>query len=63
MRACVQNTPIAGVVATEPHDYRIEWDTGEVRFFVDGVLVATQAVAFTAELSAAASDSTSTTPR
>ena len=24
----LQNTPIAGVVATEPHDYRIEWDTG-----------------------------------
>ena len=37
----LQNTPIAGVVATEPHEYRIEWDTGEVRFFVDGVLVAT----------------------
>jgi hypothetical protein len=39
----VQNTDLGGS-ATDAHRYRIEWSAGQVRFFVDGVSVATHDV-------------------
>ena len=38
-----ENTPIAGVDPLVEHDYSIEWTPTEVRYFVDGDLVATHA--------------------
>ena len=39
----VTNTPIA-VNPVVPHQYRIEWTAGQVKFYVDGALVATHNV-------------------
>ena len=34
-----------GITATDVHTYRIEWDATEVRYYVDGALVATRPTA------------------
>lgn len=39
-----------------PHTYRIEWSPAEVRFLVDGALVATHAIPIAAEMRPVASD-------
>ena len=46
----------AGVDPLVEHDYSIEWTPTEVRYFVDGALVATHAIAITAQLRPVASD-------
>ena len=38
--------PLSGSLFNSPHLYRIEWDTNEVRYYVDGTLVATHAATF-----------------
>jgi len=50
------NTPLAGSLLGSEHRYRIEWDAAEVRFYVDGALVATHAASFGTAMSALASD-------
>jgi hypothetical protein len=40
----------------EPHVFRIEWDPGAVRFFVDGTLLQTHTVGITSSMNAAISD-------
>jgi hypothetical protein len=52
----VIDTPITGVNPAAPHNYRIEWDATEVRFYVDEQLVATNAATLTTPLSPAVSD-------
>ena len=54
----MQNTPIAGVDPLVQHDYSIEWDPTEVRYYVDGNLVATHAIAIGAQMRPIASDFT-----
>ena len=51
-----ENTPIAGVDPLVEHDYSIEWTPTEVRYFVDGDLVVTHAIAITAQMRPIASD-------
>ena len=51
-----ENTPIAGVDPLVAHDYSIDWTPTEVRYFVDGALVATHTIAITAQLRPVASD-------
>jgi hypothetical protein len=53
-----ENTAIAGVDPLVQHDYSIEWTPTEVRYFVDGALVATHAIAITAQMRPVASDLT-----
>ena len=53
-----ENTPIAGVDPLVEHDYSIEWTPTEVRYFVDGDLVATHAIAIDAQMRPVASDFT-----
>ena len=50
------NTPIPGSLVGSEHRYRIEWAANEVRFYVDGSLVATHAATFGPAMSALASD-------
>ena len=50
------NTPLPGALIGSEHRYRIEWDAGEVRFYVDGGLVATHAASFGPAMNVAASD-------
>ncbi|KAA0268112.1 MAG: hypothetical protein EDQ89_11425 [Acidobacteria bacterium] len=50
------DTPIPGALVGSEHRYRIEWGPGEVRYYVDGGLVATHTAAFGPDLSPAASD-------
>ena len=50
------NTPIAGSLIGSEHRYRIEWDAGEVRFYVDGAPVATHSASFGPAMNVAASD-------
>ncbi len=50
------DTPIPGALTGSEHRYRVEWAANEVRFFVDGSLVATHAVSFGTAMSPAASD-------
>ena len=54
--APAEDTPIVGVDPLIAHDYRIEWTPTEVRYFVDGGLVATHAVAISAPMRPIASD-------
>ena len=49
------DTPVGSLVGA-PHRYRVEWDTNQVRYFVDGNLVATHSGTFTTALRVAASD-------
>ena len=49
------DTPVGALVGT-PHRYRIEWDTNQVRYFVDGNLVATHSGTFSTALRVAVSD-------
>lgn len=51
-----ENTPIAGVDPLVEHDYSIEWTPTEVRYFVDGDLVATHTIAITTQMRPIASD-------
>ncbi len=48
--------PIAGVNPLVEHEYSIEWDPTEVRYYVDGNLVATHAIAIGAQMRPIASD-------
>ncbi len=41
-----QETSLGTGLLDSPHTYRIEWDAGEVRYFVDGGLVATHTISF-----------------
>ena len=53
------NTPLPSNLLGSPHLYRIEWGATEVRFYVDGALVATQAANFgTTQMRPIASDFT-----
>ncbi|HET9667043.1 MAG TPA: Ig-like domain-containing protein, partial [Desertimonas sp.] len=58
----VTDTPIPGSLVGSSHRYRIEWDLTEVRYFVDGSLVATHTGTFGPALRAAASDFTAGGP-
>ena len=49
-------TAIPGSLIGTPHLYRIEWAPTEVRYFVDGSLVATHAATFTTAMRPIASD-------
>ena len=40
------DTPLPSSLLGSEHRYRIEWDAGEVRFYVDGGLVATHVLSF-----------------
>jgi hypothetical protein len=51
-------TAIAGLDASVPHVYRIEWSTTDVKFYVDRVLAATQTAAITAPMRPIVSDFT-----
>jgi hypothetical protein len=51
-----ENTPITTVDPLVEHDYSIEWTATEVRFFIDGDLVATHTNAITAQMRPIASD-------
>ena len=51
----IANTPIAAD-PLEPHTYRIEWLADEVRYLVDGALVATHVIAVAGPMRPAASD-------
>jgi hypothetical protein len=52
----VENTPLPGVNPLVEHDYSIEWTPTDVRYFVDGLLVATHPIAITAQMRPIASD-------
>ena len=52
----VHSGPLPGVGLYVPHRFRIEWSPSVLRYYVDGVLVATHAVAITQELRPAISD-------
>ena len=54
-------TALPGVDPTQPHLYRIEWDTNEVRYFVDGAQVATHTATIAAQMRPIASDLTNGT--
>jgi len=54
--------PIPGSLVGSEHRYRIEWGVSEVRFYVDGSLVATQAATFSTAMNVVASDFTSGGP-
>jgi hypothetical protein len=55
----IQNDPIAGIEnPLGPHTYRIEWLPTEVRYFVDGDLVATHLIEITTPMRPVASDFT-----
>ncbi len=41
-----QETSLGAGLLGSPHDYRIEWGASEVRYYVDGSLVATHAISF-----------------
>ncbi len=49
-------TPLPSSLLGSSHRYRIEWDAGEVRFFVDGTPVATHTVAFADNMRPLSSD-------
>jgi hypothetical protein len=50
------NDDLPGINPLMPHNYRIEWDATEVRFYVDGALVSTQTAALPPNLRVLASD-------
>ena len=50
------DTPIPGVLASEPHTYRIEWTQTGFDYFVDGALLATHPIPLTAAMRAQASE-------
>jgi Bacterial Ig-like domain/Purple acid Phosphatase, N-terminal domain/RTX calcium-binding nonapeptide repeat (4 copies) len=50
------DTLLPGSLVGSQHLYRIEWDTNEVRFYVDGTLVATHSGTFGTTLRATASE-------
>ena len=52
---------LPGVDPTQPHLYRIEWDTNEVRYFVDGAQVASHNATIAAQMRPIASDLTNGT--
>ncbi len=60
----IQDTPVGapGQYVGSAHRYRIEWDASEVRYFIDGGLVATHSASFGPSLNAAASDFTAGGP-
>jgi hypothetical protein len=50
------DTPISGVLPTEKHRYRIEWDGSSVVYYVDGTEVARHAIGISAQMRPLASD-------
>ena len=50
------DTPLPSSLLGSEHRYRIEWDAGEVRFYVDGTLVATHTLSFAAQMRPLTSD-------
>ena len=44
-----QETALGSDLLGSPHLYRIEWGAGDVKFYVDGGLVATHTVSFRSE--------------
>ena len=57
-----QSFTIPGLSPGTPHLYRIEWDAGEVRYYVDGALVATHTGSFGPNLRPTVSDGSSAAP-
>ena len=55
-------TQLPSSLIGSPHVYRIEWDAAQVRYYVDGSLVATHAAAFTTAMRPIASDFTAGGP-
>ncbi|HEX2808650.1 MAG TPA: DUF4082 domain-containing protein, partial [Kineosporiaceae bacterium] len=47
---------LPGQYVGSPHRYRIQWDTGQVQYFIDGALVHTDNATFGPNLNVAASD-------
>ena len=58
-RAGATDTPITGNYLGTPHLYRIEWDTSEVRFYIDNSWVATLSVTISTPMIVMASDANS----
>jgi hypothetical protein len=52
------NDDLPGIDPLVPHNYVIEWDANEVRFYVDGALLSTQAAMLPPDLRVLASDLT-----
>ncbi len=50
------DTPIGGQYIGSAHKYRIQWDAGQVQYYVDGTLVHTDNATFGSNLNVAASD-------
>ena len=50
-----QDNPVGapGQYIGSPHDYRIQWDAGQVQYFIDGALVQTESVTFGSNLNVA----------
>jgi len=53
------NFEVLGVVATDPHNYRIDWTPTGFEYYVDSTLVVTHAIPLTEAMPAQASDFTS----
>lgn len=51
-----RNTTITGISPSQPHRYRIVWNTTSITFFIDGVQVASQASAITSSMRPLAGD-------
>ena len=56
------DTPIGGQYIGSAHKYRIQWDAGQVQYYVDGTLVHTDNATFGSNLNVAASDFNSAAP-
>ena len=50
------NTPLPNVSLNMPHRFRIEWTPSTIRYYVDGALVATHAIAIDQEIRPVISD-------
>lgn len=50
------DTPVGAGLLGSPHVYRIEWQSNQIRFYVDGSLAHTQAAAISTPMAVAASD-------
>ena len=56
------DTPIGGQYIGSAHKYRIQWDAGQVQYYVDGTLVHTDNATFGSNLNVAAVTSTPAGP-
>jgi Bacterial Ig-like domain/Purple acid Phosphatase, N-terminal domain/Glycosyl hydrolases family 16 len=55
-------TQLSSTLLGSPHRYRIEWNANDVRYYVDGALVATHTTSFAAQMRPIASDFNPATP-